>query len=435
MFDLLNAQPNFGATGEWDTGLNSKDYAKSFTEMPNVVHAYNDGGTYRVQRHNGDPNYTQWGNFTVGPDGQPQQVGDWGQLTKRDSPGSNIAQGVMLGGALVGGLGAAGAFSGGAAAPALGNGAFVGEGAMSGVPAWDAAYTNALMPAGAGGGGVAGALGGNASPIAANAGQAIGEGMLGTPYTSAAADSQLASQGLGLTGAELGAYGAAPAMAGGGWGSGITNALSGANSFLKDNSALVNLGGNLLGGVLGSNAAGKASDAQIRAAQESNALLKYMYDQTRSDNMPALEARNAGLGGYQNLLKNPGSITSDPGYQFGLNQGTEAIQRNAGIGQGVYSGATLKALDRYGQDYGGSKFDTALNRYGNLAGMGQVGAGTVANAGMNYGNNAANNITGAGNAAASGYVGSANSWNNALGGALNGWNQNQFLDRLMKPGP
>lgn len=178
------------------------------------------------------------------------------------------------------------------------------------------------------------------------------------------------------------------------------------------------LSGSLLNGYLGQRAADKAAQAQIDAANQSNGLLKYMYDTTRADNLPALQARNNGLAGYQNLLKNPGSVTSDPGYQFGMNEGTKAIGSQAAANGSYYSGATLKELNKFGQDYAGTKYDQALNRQGNLAGLGQVGSQTIANAGNNYAQTASGNLIGAGNARGAASMAGSNAWQNALNGYL-----------------
>jgi hypothetical protein len=190
------------------------------------------------------------------------------------------------------------------------------------------------------------------------------------------------------------------------------------SGLLGGNKGLLQLGGNLLSGYLQADAARSAGNQALDASREGNALLKYMYDTTRSDNMPALQARNNALAGYQGLLKNPGSITSDPGYQFGLTQGDRSIGSQAAAHGNYYSGATLKALDRFGQDYAGSKFDQSLNRYGNLAGLGQVGASTIGQAGMNYGNQASNNMLSAGSLRGATTLAGANSWGNALNSFL-----------------
>lgn len=242
-----------------------------------------------------------------------------------------------------------------------------------------------------------------------------------------------ASEGSTLGNALTGAGGSAGAV-GAGTAAGtmgtVGNFLSGAKSMAGGMGGLVNLGGNLLNSYLGYKASDKAADAQINAANQANALAKYMYDTTRTDNMPALDARNFGLTGYQNLLKDPSQITNDPGYQFGLQQGMNAYD-NSGSARGMrLSGAQAKALTRYGQDYGQTKFNESLNRFGNLAGLGGAGAGTIASAGANYANTAGNNITGAGNAAASGYIGGANAITGGISNFLKGWQENQLLKQL-----
>lgn len=219
---------------------------------------------------------------------------------------------------------------------------------------------------------------------------------------------------------EAGYTGGTPQLAGGGFGGAgnVGYGSTGSGLFGMGTNDWLQLGGSLLNGYLGNKAANNALDAQLSATRDSNALLKYMYDQTRTDNMPALQARNAGLAGYQNLLSNPNKITGDPGYQFGLNQGTKAINSQAAAKGGYYSGATLKALDQYGQDYAGTKFDQSLNRYGNLAGLGGTGTQTIANAGNQYAQSASNNLIGAGNARGAASMAGSNAWQNALNSYL-----------------
>jgi hypothetical protein len=216
--------------------------------------------------------------------------------------------------------------------------------------------------------------------------------------------------------------GGTPELAGGG-------GVGGGSSWLGNvgTSDWLKLGGSLLNGYLGQKAADKAAQAQIAASRDAIGLQKYMYDQTRQDNMPALQARNNGLAGYQNLLANPSKITSDPGYQFGLDQGTKAIGSQAAAKGGYYSGATLKALDKFGQDYGGSKFDQALNRHGNLAGLGQVGTSQIGQAGQNYANQAGQSMIGAGDARGAASMAGYNAWNQSLNNLL-GYSQyrNQY---------
>lgn len=165
--------------------------------------------------------------------------------------------------------------------------------------------------------------------------------------------------------------------------------------------------------MIGANMAGKA---QADATGKANDLQRYMYDTTRADNMPALSARNNALTQIQSLLADPSSLTKDPGYAFGLNQGQKTLANGAAARGMTYSGAQGKALQRYGQDYAGTKLDQSVNRLSSLANIGQAGASTIANAGGNYANQTANNLTALGDARAAQYM--VNS--NAIGNAVNG---------------
>jgi len=198
---------------------------------------------------------------------------------------------------------------------------------------------------------------------------------------------------------------------------------------------LLSLGGNLVNGIVGYSASQNAADAQIQAAREANALQKYMYDTTRSDFAPWRETGTWALGQSKNLLQDPSTVVNDPGYQFQLEQGRKALEGSASAHGGLYSGATLKALDRYGTDYGTTKLDNVLNRYNTLSGMGQTATGSTAQAGANYANQAGNNMIGAGNARGSAYMGGANAISGAFNNFLNQYNQQNVLDRLFPPGP
>jgi hypothetical protein len=72
-----------------------------------------------------------------------------------------------------------------------------------------------------------------------------------------------------------------------------------------------------------------------------------------------------------NLMNNPGQVTSMPGYQFGMQQGTQALNRSyAATGQ-QNSGAQAIGLQNYGQQYAGSMFQQQFNNLSALAGTGQ----------------------------------------------------------------
>ena len=68
------------------------------------------------------------------------------------------------------------------------------------------------------------------------------------------------------------------------------------------------------------------------------------------------------------LYKNPSQITTIPAYQFRLNQGLDAINRNAAAKGYLGSGNRLMELMRYGQDYGSQEFDREIARLSGLSG-------------------------------------------------------------------
>jgi len=60
------------------------------------------------------------------------------------------------------------------------------------------------------------------------------------------------------------------------------------------------------------------------------------------------------------LMANPNSVRDLPGYQFGIDQGTEALHRRmAAMGYGT-SGNVAMATQKYGQDYASSQLDRQL---------------------------------------------------------------------------
>lgn len=184
--------------------------------------------------------------------------------------------------------------------------------------------------------------------------------------------------------------------------------------------------GDVLGGLIGSNASENAVDAQERSADQANATQRYMYDTTRADNAPLLQTRDSALNRIKALLSNPASVAQQPDYQFGFDQGTRALNAGASARGMTYSGAQGKALTRYGNDYAGSKLDQFYNRLSNLAGLGQVGANNNLSAGQNYANNVSANQIGLGNAKAAGSLYRGSTYGNAINslaayGDRNGW--------------
>lgn len=227
-------------------------------------------------------------------------------------------------------------------------------------------------------------------------------------------------------------------------------------------------------------AAGQASDAQLQATRESIAAQEKAFERQTELQAPF---REAGLKGQNRLMDLLGvsdntkaqgygsmstpfsaqSMYNDPGYAFRLNEGIKALDRSAAARGGLLSGAQLKAVNRYGQEYAANEYGNAFNRQQlerasilnplqSLSGQAQTSANTMSQAAGNLGagesaalmaggNAAAAGLIGAGNARASGYVGSANAWGNTIGnltnayvGYTNNQQQNALLNRYLGGG-
>lgn len=187
------------------------------------------------------------------------------------------------------------------------------------------------------------------------------------------------------------------------------------------------------GSAYASKQAGKAAKTQAASADRASQIQQENFEQTRKDLMPYKQAGDTSLkqlmgqmgsNGYFNQNFTGQDIYSDPGYQFRLQQGQDAIQSSAAAQGGLLSGATLKALQNYGQESASQEYGNAYNRFNadqtnrynrlsNLVGIGQNAAAQVGNAGAQTSQAIANNTMAGANALAAGQVGSANAWSGA----------------------
>lgn len=154
--------------------------------------------------------------------------------------------------------------------------------------------------------------------------------------------------------------------------------------------------------------------------------------------------------GSGDLLKNftLNDFVKDPGYEFRLAEGEKALNRQAAGAGSMFSGATLKALNRYNQDYATNEFTNAYNRdsanksrtYGFLtgaSGQGLQGAGMGVSANTNAANVNSQVQSNLGNSLASLYqVNADNRFNqiqNGLGNALYAFNRSNIFTNDQNP--
>ena len=211
----------------------------------------------------------------------------------------------------------------------------------------------------------------------------------------------------------------------------------------------VSVGAGVVGGIIQGSAAEDAEDAQYAASRDARQLSKEQFDTVREDQRPFREAGYSALNRLQELLGIGGdraargygslakpftgaNLAKEPGYQFEMAEGEKAINRSAGARGLRLSGATLKALQRYGQDVASTKYNqafdrnqvtgnTLFNRLSGISGTGQTATDRVGQAGQIYAGQAGDAIIGAGNAAAASRVAQGNIFGNTVNQGISQW--------------
>jgi hypothetical protein len=246
----------------------------------------------------------------------------------------------------------------------------------------------------------------------------------------------------------------------------------------------------LIGGIMGQGAAGDAAAKQAAAgqtaasgsqAQQTNALAAQnnATRQQTANQQPfigagqsAINSLSSELGPGGQLTQGYGSFTAptgvteqnDPGYQFRLQQGQNAIQNSAAARGGLLSTGTAKDLNNYAQgqasnEYGnvynralqtyGTNFNTFNSNNNNLygrqmgvAGLGQSSAGALnsnlqagaQNQGqidVGTGQIVGNDLMGVGNAQAAGIVGGTNALTSGMAQGANALGQGLTLQQIL----
>lgn len=190
--------------------------------------------------------------------------------------------------------------------------------------------------------------------------------------------------------------------------------------------------GAVAGAGISASASNSASKKQQGAADAATQLQQNQYNETVDRNKPFLGAGTDALALLQQKLPDlnstydPSKLTSEPGYQFGMQQGQQALERSmAARGRGV-SGAALKAASEFGTNYSTTKLNDAFSRDQSakqqsfnqlqaLTNIGQASANNSSAAGQNFANSAAANTIGAGDSAAANSIAQGNIW----GGLVN----------------
>ena len=144
--------------------------------------------------------------------------------------------------------------------------------------------------------------------------------------------------------------------------------------------------GTIANGIIGSNAARDASNAQIAAGDRAISGLNSSYNSAVSGYSPWVTAGSEAVTSLSNGIKsgsyntptgsftpqgydNPGNFSptsfnfqADPGYQFTLGEGLKATSRQAAASGNYLGGGTSKALAKYATGFANQTYNDAFNR-------------------------------------------------------------------------
>jgi hypothetical protein len=118
---------------------------------------------------------------------------------------------------------------------------------------------------------------------------------------------------------------------------------------------------------------------------------------TATAGAPGMQANALGLNGPAGNEAATGAFQESPGYQFALDQGLQALNRNAASRGMLSSGNNTQDILRYSQGLANQEYGNWLSNLGNFSGMGLNAAGgqtnrqgTLAGLDTGYGNAQAN---------------------------------------------
>lgn len=175
--------------------------------------------------------------------------------------------------------------------------------------------------------------------------------------------------------------------------------------------AIASLGSAAIGGL----ASYFGNQAQAGAIKYAANLQNQQYNKTLDMLQPAITAGNTARDYQLGALGLPGgnsdaisAFRQSPGYQSGLKTGLNSAQTSAAAGGRLFSGGTLKSLQRYGANYADQGFGDWYNRLGGISGSGQTATTNAINAGTSATNNLSDLAVQSGNNQASSYVAGAN---------------------------
>jgi len=145
-----------------------------------------------------------------------------------------------------------------------------------------------------------------------------------------------------------------------------------------------------------------SADATLKGVEKNIDFQKWLWGEQKDLAQPYADLGESAIPEYKALAGKEFTaedMYADPGYQFGLNEGTRARDNAAGAKGMQLSGAQQRGITRYGTDYASTKFNESFNRrqvnLDNLYRMistGQAAAAGQAATGGAMGNQVSNSI-------------------------------------------
>lgn len=196
----------------------------------------------------------------------------------------------------------------------------------------------------------------------------------------------------------------------------IISALVGGIQTSKAVGAQVGADNTAIGNISGAQQAAQSGITQ--AVQGGNQILSNVYGTDTSNLSPYLQAGQQGISSLASMLQPGGALTqqfsysptdlqNDPGYQFQLQQGSQAIGRQAAAQGQSLGGGEKAALSQYSQGLADTTYNNAYNRalttfqtnrqntlapLSTLIGAGQNASGQLQSAGQQYGSQSSSNL-------------------------------------------
>lgn len=235
-------------------------------------------------------------------------------------------------------------------------------------------------------------------------------------------------------------------------------------------------GASLLGGIIGSGASEEASSQQVAAERQALAQQQSMFQTEQNNEQPFVQQGQQAntqlsylLGSAPQSQFQPGGVNSNvdtsaggygslnapftaqnfqqlsPAYQFQAQQGAQGTLNMDSNAQGAESGAALKDLQSYNQNFANTSFNNAFNQYqtqqsnvfnrlSSLATLGSNAGSNSATGASAFASGIGNTTSSIGASQAAGTVGAANALSGGLQSGAGAFYSQNALNQILQQG-